>query len=305
MVEGLSLDEAFLDVTASLKLFGDAESIAQRIKADIRKHIGLTASVGVAHNKFLAKLASDLQKPDGLVCVPADGVHAFLDPMPISRLWGIGPRTEPKLKALGIMTFRQLRQADTALIRSALGNRTEHFRQLAAGEDDRAVVSLSPDKSISHEVTFDKDLLDPDELLAELLVLTEAVARRLRDRQLIAQTVVIKVRNSAFHTVTRSRSMRAGSNSTMTLFGIARALLEAWRAGNRGTPVRLLGMGVSGIEHRLGDTQSGGMASGNQLDSRGDQHLDQVLDTINTRYGESRIVHGLTLRRRRDKPRDP
>jgi len=300
MVEGLSLDEAFLDVTASLKLFGDATEIARRIKADIRRHIGLTASVGVAHNKFLAKLASDLQKPDGLVCVPADQVHAFLDPMPISRLWGIGPRTAPRLKALGILTFGQLRRADTALLRPALGNRTEHFRRLAAGEDEREVVALSPDKSISHEITFDQDLVEEAELLAELMALTEAVAGRLRKRQLIARTVVIKVRDPAFNTVTRSRSMRAGSNSTMTLYRIARALFEAWRASNLGTPVRLLGMGVSGLEHRFGVLQSGSSASGNQLDSRGDQRLDQVFDSINQRYGTSGIVHGLTLRRRKE-----
>ena len=302
MVEGLSLDEAFLDVTASLKLFGDARKIACRIKAGILEQTGLTASVGVAHNKLLAKLASDLQKPDGLVCVPNDRVHEFLDPMPISRLWGIGPRTVPRLKKLGIFTFGQLRRADTAMLRAALGNRTEHFRHLAAGEDDRPVVALSPDRSISHEMTFDEDVLQARELAAELLSLTEAVARRLRQRQLIAGTVTIKVRDPAFNTVTRSRSLRAGTCSTMTLYRMARALLEAWRAANRGTPVRLLGMGVSGLEHRFGDAQSGAMAVGNQLDSRGEQALDRVFDSINTRFGDSGIVHGLTLQRRRDEP---
>ncbi len=296
MVEGLSLDEAFLDVTASLKLFGHARDVACRIKAGIQQEIGLTASVGVAHNKFLAKLASDLQKPDGLVCVPTDQVHAFLDPMPISHLWGIGPRTAPRLRALGILTFGQLRRADAAVLRSVLGNRAEHFRRLAAGEDNREVVAVNPDKSISHEITFDRDLLEHDQLLAELQALAEAVARRLRQRQLIAQTVVVKIRDPAFNTVTRSRSMRAGSNSTMTLYQMARALFEAWRRANRSTPVRLLGMGVSALEQRSGDAQT----SGNQLDSGREQRLDQVLDSINTRYGESRIVHGLTLLRRRD-----
>ena len=302
MVEGLSLDEAFLDVTASLKLFGHAPDVARRIKAGIQQEIGLTASVGVAHNKFLAKLASDLQKPDGLVCVPANRVHEFLDPMPLSRLWGIGPRTAPRLGSLGILTFGQLRRVDTAVLRPILGNRAEHFRRLAAGEDDREVVSVSPDKSISHEITFDQDLLDHDQLLAELQVLTEAVARRLRQRQLIAQTVVVKIRDPAFNTVTRSRSMRAGSNNTMTLYRMARALFEAWRTGNHSTPVRLLGMGVSALEHRSGDAQTSGTTSGNQLDGGKEQRLDQVLDSINSRYGDSRIVHGLTLLRRRNEP---
>lgn len=299
MVEGLSLDEAFLDVTASLKLFGDARELACRIKAGIQQEIGLTASVGVAHNKFLAKLASDLHKPDGLVYVPANKVHEFLDPMPLSRLWGIGPRTAPRLRALGILTLGQLRRADIAVLGVVLGNRAEHFRRLAAGEDDREVVSVSPDKSISHEITFDQDLLEHEQLLAELQVLTEAVARRLRQRQLIAQTVAVKIRDSAFNTMTRSRSMRAGSNSTMTLYRMARALFEAWRRSNRSTPVRLLGMGVSTLEQRSGDAQSRAASSGNQLDSGTDQRLDQVLDSINTRYGETRIVHGLTLLRRR------
>jgi len=302
MVEGLSLDEAFLDVTASLKLFGDARDIACRIKADIRQKMGLTASVGVAHNKFLAKLASDLEKPDGLVCVQEETIHEFLDPMPISRLWGIGPRTAPRLKALGVLTFGQLRRADVNMLRPVLGNRTEHFRRLAAGEDDRDVVALSPDKSISHEITFDVDLTDRDELLAELLVLAEAVARQLRRRQLIARTVTIKIRDAAFSTVTRSRSMRAGSSSTMTLYRMAHALWEAWRAANRGTAVRLLGMGVTGLEHRFGDVQTAGSSAGSQLDNRGEQDLDRVLDSINERYGEDRIVHGLTLRRRRRQP---
>ena len=301
LVEGLSLDEAFLDVTASARLFGNALDIAQRIKDEIRSGVGLTASIGVAHNKFLAKLASDMDKPDGLVCVPAGRVHQFLDPMPLSRLWGIGPRTAPKLRSLGILTFGQLRRADVALLRTALGNRSEHFRLLAAGEDEREVEPVQPDKSISHEITFDTDLADRTELLAELQGLTEAVAWRLRRRQLIAQTVVVKIRDPSFHTVTRSRSMRAGSNSTMTLYRMARALFETWRSANNSTPVRLLGVGVSGLEHRLGEGQQNGMAAGNQLDSGVDQRLDAVFDSINTRYGEARIVHGLTLRRRREK----
>ncbi len=302
LVEGLSLDEAFLDVTASLKLFGNARDIALRIKTAIQQEMGLTASVGVAHNKFLAKLASDLQKPDGLVCVPGDKVQEFLDPMPISRLWGIGPRTAPKLKAMGVLTFGQLRRADAAILRPALGNRTEHFRQLARGVDDREVVATSPDKTISHEVTFDEDLHDQNEVLAELLALTEAVARRLRKRQLIARTVVIKVRDPAFNTATRSRSMRAGSCSTMTLYRMVRALWATWREANRGTRVRLLGVGVSGLEHRYGDVPTSGMAAGNQIDSPGEQQLDRVFDSINARYGDARIVHGLTLRRRRNEP---
>jgi DNA polymerase-4 len=299
LVEGLSLDEAFLDVTASLRLFGSAREMGLRVKALVRQEVGLTASVGISHNKFLATLASDLQKPDGLVCVAPDRVHQVLDPMPITRLWGIGPHTAPKLKALGILTIGQLRRADLAAVRSVLGNRTAHFCRLAAGEDEREVIACSPDKSISHEITFDRDLLDNGLLLAELQAQAEAVAGRLRKQQLTARTVTIKIRDSRFRTVTRSRSMRAGSNSTMTLYRLARALFEAWRAANAGTPVRLLGMGASGLEPRCGAGSAPGAAAGNQVDSHGSQKLDQVFDSINGRYGSGGIVHGLTLKRRR------
>lgn len=298
LMEGLSLDEAFLDVSASVRLFGTAEEIACKLKYQVKQEVGLTASVGVAHNKFLAKLASDLQKPDGLVLVPPDRVNAFLDPMPIKRLWGVGPKTQPRLKALGILTFGQLRLAGADILRPVLGNRTEHFLSLAAGEDDREVVPESPDKSISHEVTFDQDLVDDAELLAELQHLAEAVAQRLRSRHLLAQTVTVKLRDSSFRTVTRSRSMPAGSNSTMTLYRLARALFQSWRKQQSNTPIRLLGMGVSNLEHRFGNDSV--LEAGDQADQPEEQKLDRVVDSINQRYGDAKIVHAMTLRRRRD-----
>ncbi|HET6564730.1 MAG TPA: DNA polymerase IV [Xanthomonadales bacterium] len=298
LVEGLSLDEAFLDVSASVRLFGSSEDIARKLKQRIRQETGLTASVGVAHNKFLAKLASDLEKPDGLVVVPVDRVAAFLDPMPIRRLWGVGPKTQPRLQALGILTFGQLRRADADILRPVLGNRTEHFRSLAAGYDEREVIAESPDKSISHEMTFDQDLVEPVELLAELQYLVEAVAQRLRSRQLLAATVTVKIRDSNFRTVTRSRSMPAGSNSTMTLYRLARSLFTGWQQQFPKAPVRLLGMGVSGLEHRFAIEAA--MDAGDQADQPAQQKLDRVLDNINQRYGDAKIVHGMTLRRRRD-----
>jgi DNA polymerase-4 len=299
LVQGLSLDEAFLDVSASVRLFGPATEIAAELKSQIRQLTGLTASVGVAHNKFLAKLASDLQKPDGLVVVPVDRVSSFLDPMPIKRLWGVGPKTQPRLQALGILTFGQLRSAGANILRPVLGNRTEHFLQLAAGIDEREVIADSPDKSISHEVTFDQNLKDPDELLAELQHLVEAVAQRLRAKQLLAVTVIVKIRDASFRTVTRSRSMPAGSNSTMTLYRLARALFLTWSQEHSSTPVRLLGMGVSGLEHRFSNNAA--MDLGDQAELPAQQKLDKLLDSINQRYGDAKIVHAMTLRRRRDR----
>lgn len=292
-VEGLSLDEAFLDVSASLKLFGGQEKMGLQIKEQILAQTGLVASVGMAHNKFLAKLASDSQKPDGLVLVTADTAQAFLDPMPISRLWGIGKRTAPKLRALGILTIGQLRRSDISVIRPVLGMQSEHFLRLSRGEDDREVQAVRPDKSISHEITFDSNLLDRTELLAELLRQSENVSRRLRKQELMANTVIVKIRDANFHTVTRSRSMRACSNNTRTLYRMARALFETWRAEHRTTALRLLGMGVSGLEPESFE----GKARGDQLDSRSEKSLDRVLDRINQRYGDSKIVHGLSLRR--------
>ncbi len=297
-VEGLSLDEAFLDVSASVRLFGTATEIAAKLKAQIRQETGLTASVGVAHNKFLAKLASDLQKPDGLVVVPLDRLNSFLDPMPIKRLWGVGPKTQPRLQALGILTFGQLRKAGADMVRPVLGNRTEHFLKLAAGEDDREVIAESPDKSISHEVTFDLDVNDTRELLAELQYLVEAVAQRLRAKQLLAATVTVKIRDARFKTVTRSRTMPTGSNSTMTLYRLARALFLTWRQAQTTTAVRLLGMGVSGLEHRF--AHAAAMDLGDQAELPAQQKLDRLLDTINQRYGDAKIVHAMTLRRRKD-----
>lgn len=290
LVEGLSLDEAFLDVSASLRLFGGFEDIARKLKADIRRETGLTASVGMAHNKFLAKLASDAQKPDGFVHVPADGVQDFLDPMPIGRLWGIGKKTQPRLKALGLLTIGQFRRVDASLVRPVLGNRTEHYLRLAQGLDEREVEPSRPDKSISHEVTFDQDIRDPRELMAELQHQSDRVARRLRKAHLLARTVSIKLRDSQFRTATRSKSMIAGSNSSSTIYRMARALFETWRKEHRNTPVRLLGVGTSNFE----DEDEPGHAPPSR-----DQRLDGVLDGIRDRFGEDGIAHGQAMRRKR------
>jgi len=295
LIEGLSLDEAFLDVSGSLRLFGGPLEIAQRIKDRVREETGLTASVGVAHNKFLAKLASDARKPDGLLWLRAGEVRQFLDPMPVARLWGIGKQTAPRLRALGILTIGQLRRADSTILQPVLGKRVEHFQQLARGEDQRAVLPAQADLSISHVVTFDTDIGEPAELLAELQRQTESVARRLRDHGLMARTVVVKIRDGNFRTVTRSRSLRACSSSTRTLYRMARALFENWRKDHRATPLRLLGVGVTGLE----PGGPGEQAAGDRLDSRGEQEIDRVADQINRRLGEAGVVHAQTLRRKK------
>ena len=287
-VEGLSLDEAFLDVTASLALFGSIETIGATLREKILSRTGLHASVGMAHNKFLAKLASDAGKPRGFVHVPRDGVRLFLDPMPVNRIWGIGKQTLPKLQKLGILTIGQLRKSDPGELSRVLGNRAGYFMALARGEDEREVVTSRPDKSLSREVTFDKDITEARELYAELQRQVESVTGRLRAEGLAARTIQIKVRDARFRTVTRSRSLAVPTTSTQLVFKQARSLLEKWLQEHQNTPVRLLGAGVSGLE--TPDEH------GIDYDSAAQKALDKTLDEINRRYGENRLTHARALR---------
>ncbi len=287
-VEGLSLDEAFLDVSASLALFGSIETIGAGIREKILRRTGLHASVGMAHNKYLAKLASDAGKPRGFVHVPRDGVRLFLDPMPVSSIWGIGKQTLPKLKKLGILTIGQLRKTDPVELQRVLGNRAGHFIALANGEDEREVVAARPDKSLSREETFDKDIVNPTELYSELQRQVESVAGRLRGEGLLARTIQIKVRDARFRTITRSRSLAVPTASTQLVFKQARQLLEKWLQEHLNTPVRLLGVGVSGLE--APDER------GIDYDSPEQKALDTTLDEIKRRYGENKLTHARALR---------
>lgn len=282
LVQGLSLDEAFLDVTASRRMFGNIETIAHTIRSDIRATTGLQASIGMAHNKFLAKLASDFRKPAGFFHVDPDKVQEFLDPMPIGWLWGIGKKTEPRLRAIGILTIGQLRKCENESLHSVLGNRTGHFQKLARGEDDRKVSAEREDRSISHEITFDVDLLDSRELLSELQRQAGAVMRRVRRQQLAAKTIHIKIRDHRFRSVTRSRSLKLPTSSTRSCYQVAKGLFETWLQSHANTPVRLLGVGVSGLE--APDMEAG--------------HIDRVLDEIDDRYGDDTISRALALERK-------
>jgi len=241
----------------------------------------------MAHNKYLAKLASDAGKPKGFVHVPSDGVRMFLDPMPVSRIWGIGKRTLPGIQKLGILTIGQLRKADPVALSRVLGKRSGHFQALARGEDDREVVASQPDKSLSREVTFEKDITRPRELLAELQRQVESVSGRLRLQGLVARTIQIKVRDHRFRTATRRRSLAVPTASTEVVFKQARALLQIWLQEHLNTPVRLLGVGLTGLEEPDG--------RGIGYDTPAQQALDKTLDEIKRRYGEDKAVRGLTL----------
>ena len=299
LVEPLSLDEAFLDVTSSARLFGDGPAIARRIKAEIRAELGLVASVGVAPNKFLAKLASDLDKPDGLVVVPADDIEAFLAPVPVSRLWGIGAVSNRDLANMGVHTIGDLRRLPEELLVGRFGKSAGSLARLARGIDDRPVVPDRDAKSISHETTFEKDIADAQILRSWLLELSEQVATRLRRHDLRGRNVFIKVRYADFHTVSRSQSLEVPSSVTRELYSSAARLLRDQLARDP-RPVRLLGMGVGGIGSKSPEQ---GQLFGEQ-DREHQQRIDSVGDAVKSRFGNGAMRRGGGARRPRDRRLD-
>lgn len=283
LVEPLSLDEAFLDATGSEQLFGTVEEIGRRIKSDIRSELNLVASVGVAPNKFLAKLASDLDKPDGFTVIKADEVQSTIDPLPVGRIWGVGRVTKARMAELGIHTIADLRARSEEQLTSAFGSSGLHFWRLARGIDDRKVEPDREAKSISHETTFATDVTDQDQLSAWLLELTEQVASRLRDKSITGRTVQIKVRYHDFTTITRSRSLAAPTNQTDRLWHAARELLNT-QLPDRPLNVRLIGMGVTNLQHG-GSTQLELFGDDEPEDDERGSKLDQMADSIRNRFG--------------------
>ncbi len=257
-VEPLSIDEAFLDLTPRLHQelgtgtgagwWERAVELAARIKQEIRDRESLTASVGVAPNKFLAKVASDLRKPDGLVLVRPEDVVSFLDPLPISRLWGVGPKTEERLHALGIRTVSELRAVDQTVLYRHFGSLGHHLWRLASGMDDRPVVTSREARSISRETTFGEDTQDPRLLADTVRRLASRVAQQLDRSGLAAGTVILKLRYSDFTTFTRRTSPRRPVTAEERLTELGLALLR--RHWNPSLRVRLIGLGVSGLHSR-------------------------------------------------------
>lgn len=284
LVEPLSIDEAFLDVTGSTGLFGPTKQIAQEARRRIRAKTQLTASVGVASNKFLAKLASDLNKPDGLVVVPDHGVQAFLDPLPISRLWGVGKATLPRFEELGIHTFGDARRLSEAEFKSRFGEAGQQFYQLIRGIDDRPIVQDREAKSIGHEVTFPVDIDDGEHLKSVLLGQTEQVARRLRRHGLLARTVTVKIRTGDFKTITRSRTLDAATDETDALWQTVAALFDAW-AHQRLPAIRLIGTTVSQFSTNTGQQ----LSLFGQAEHARHQRIDKAMDDIRDRFGEGAI----------------
>jgi DNA polymerase IV len=294
LVEPLSLDEAFLDVTGSEQLFGTSTEIGRRIKQAIRKELQLVASVGVAPNKFLAKIASDLEKPDGFVVVDPDRVRAFLDPLPVERLWGVGRQTSQVFEKMGIHTISQLAKLPLNVLGRRFGPVGERLWHLARGMDDREVVPEREAKSISHETTFDRDIDDMEVLRCWLMDLTQQVAWRLRRHGLRGRTVQLKVRFADFNTITRSEKLPEASNITAELWSVAEGLLDS-RLPEGHLPVRLLGLGISGLD-------DSGLAQGQLFDQEQRQkqaNLDAMQDQVKDRYGSGAMQRGSSMMRDR------
>jgi DNA polymerase-4 len=245
LVEPLSLDEAFLDISGSIKLFGAPLDIARRIKSDVAA-IGLPSTVGVAPNKFLAKLASTRAKPDGLLVVPHDSVKEFLHPLPVTALWGVGEGTGDVLKRLGLKTVGDIAAIPRSTLQRAVGEAVgAHLHLLAQGIDDRSVTPDEPAKSVGSEETYHRDLDDEGEILRELLRLCDRTAARLRSKGLCGRTVTLKIRWSNFKTITRSRTLDAAVDTAPEIYAVARSLYA--RLDPERPRIRLIGVSVSGV----------------------------------------------------------
>jgi DNA polymerase IV len=246
LVEPLSLDEAFLDVAGAVRLFGDPSTIGHRIRADVRAQLDLPCSVGVGPTKSVAKLLSAKAKPDGLLHWPAAEVRDRLRPLPVSDLWGAGPKTVERLTSYGFRTVGQLADADLRTLQRVIGEaQGAQLQRLARGEDPRRVTTHDPAKSISAEETFEEDLDDPVVLRRHVLRLAEKVGRRLRKAEVAGRTVTLKVRFASFETVTRSMTLPAATDRTHDLVVVAGQLLDGLRLER--ARVRLLGVGVSNL----------------------------------------------------------
>ncbi|MGZ8631595.1 MAG: DNA polymerase IV [Actinomycetota bacterium] len=294
LVKPISLDEAFLDVGGATMLFGEPREIAVRIRAEVEREVGVTCSVGVAPTKFVAKLASDHCKPNGMLVVPARGVAGFLEPLPVGRLWGVGEKTGEVLGRLGVRTIGDLGRTPESILARLLGEQNaRHLSQLAHGIDDRDVVPYEAPKSIGHEETFEHDLDDDETILRELLALSGKVASRLRADGYRARTITMKVRLATFTTLTRSKTLAdatdVGADLNHTVAGLYRALPGERRR------VRLLGV------------QAGGLvpAGAEQLALlRGERWggVERAVDRIERRFGRgSAMPASLLDRARRDR----
>ncbi len=282
LVEGLSLDEAFLDVTASAQ---HPQELATAIKRRIREVTGLTASVGVAPNKLIAKIASELRKPDGLTIVTPDRVHETLDPLPVRLLPGLGRKAGARVMEAGIATLGELRKAPDAVLWPIFGRYARRVRERASGIDERPVAPSREEKSISAEETFETDIADPRALRAELEQLADRAAERIRASSLASGCIGVKIRRGDFATFTRRRRITP-TQERRAIARVAYELLEGWLAEHRGAKLRLLGVALSGL------CPAGQL----ELFGQGRPALDAAIDRIQRRFGSHALRRGASIK---------
>lgn len=292
LVEPISLDEAFLDLTGSENLFGPAEGIAREIVNRINTELGLSASAGLAPNKFLAKLASDLEKPHGFVIITEDNMAQILEDLPVGKLWGVGPKTEGQLIRLGIKTIGMLRRIDPNLLRNKLGDTGRQIYRLAYGLDDRLVEPNEESKSVGHEITFQIDTEDREFLAGVLLWLSEQVARRLRRYNLKGRVITVKIRDHDFKTLTKRVTLNEATDFEEEIYGQALRLAGEVQWGSK--KVRLIGVSVSGFD--TGELlQLGLFRDTEATKDKSLEKLHQTIDQLRDRFGEEIVTKGAVL----------
>lgn len=291
LVEGLSLDEAYLDVTGSRALKGDPVRIAEDIKRRIRSDTSLTASVGVATNKLIAKIASDLNKPDGLTVVTEDCIHEVLDPLPVNRLPGLGRKLGEHVVASGIATLGALRRAEDERLRLIFGKHWQSWRDRASGVDDREVEPDHDEKSVSNERTFGEDLRDIEMMRTELAVLADKVSGRLRAKELKAACVGIKIRLHDFKTLTRQCTLATPTAESRVIAERARSLFDTWVGTQQRPRIRLLGVSSSDFSR---ESQSDLFA---EPERQQNEKLDATLDAIREKFGGAAVARASVLKR--------
>jgi nucleotidyltransferase/DNA polymerase involved in DNA repair len=290
LVEPLSIDEAFLDITGSIALFGPPEEIARTIKKEIKERTGLTASIGLAPNKFLAKIASDVKKPDGYMVVREDQIETFLRDLPISRLWGVGPKTEQRLHELGFRTIGELASKDRESLVRLLGSLGEHLYQLSQGKDERPVVPNWEPKSISSETTFDEDTADREVLQRTILDLSHHVAERLRSDGYRTKKVTLKLRYSSFSTHTKQQSIPKLIETGEEIAAVARELFAQFEMKQK---IRLIGV-AAGDLHRESEGDSQQLSLFGQP-ANTKEKLSHTVDEIKEKFGPGALRRGSQL----------
>jgi DNA polymerase-4 len=291
LVEPLSIDEAFLDVTGSERLFGTPVELAKKIKQKVIQDTGLTVSAGIAPSKFVAKIASDMDKPDGLTVVWPDKVREFLDPLSIDKMWGVGKVTQKALVRLGIHTFRDLSRMPVQILERRFGKHGLKMHQLSMGMDERDVVPHHEAKSIGHEQTFAQDVIELKAAKKELLALANKLAHRIRSHNVEGQTITLKVKYSDFVLITRSTTLTKATDDGSEIYTRACELLAKTAVGKR--PVRLLGISLSQLTVRGAGEQLTLFHESNKSKKRKDLH--QALDSLYEKHGNKSILPGTLI----------